>query len=63
MGMGELIEDLIKTKVPPPAYRHRQESLTKVCMQFYCFIHSFHEINIFFFVGFFLFRLKRAVFV
>jgi hypothetical protein len=40
MDMGELIEDLMKTKVPPPAYRRIQDFLTKVCVPFSCFIHS-----------------------
>jgi hypothetical protein len=28
--MGKLIEDLMRTKVPPPAYSRIQEFLTKV---------------------------------
>ena len=43
--MGELIEDLMKTKVPPPAYCRIQELLTNVCVSFYCFIHSFYRIK------------------
>ena len=39
--MGELIEDLMKTKVLPPVYRCIQDFLTKVCMLFSFFIHSF----------------------
>ena len=45
MDMRELIEDLMKTKVPPPAYRRIQDFLTKVCVPFHCFLHSFHEIH------------------
>jgi hypothetical protein len=41
VDMGELIEDLMKTKVPPPAYRRIQDFLTKVCVHSYCFILSF----------------------
>ena len=49
VDMGKLIEDLIKTKVPPPAYRRIQEFLNKVCTPFYYFIHSFHGIKYFLF--------------
>lgn len=44
VDMEELIQDLMKTKVPPPAYRCIQEFITKVCMSFYCVIHSFHVV-------------------
>ena len=44
VDMEELIEDLIKTKVPPPAYRRIQEFLTKVCIPFFCFFHSFNSV-------------------
>jgi hypothetical protein len=44
VDMRELIEDLIKMKVPPPAYRRIQEFLTKVCMPFSCFVHSFNSV-------------------
>ena len=41
IDIGELIEDLMRSKVPPPAYRRIQEFLTKVCVTFYCiFVHS-----------------------
>jgi hypothetical protein len=39
VDMGELIEDLMKTKVLPPSYRRIQDFLTKVCLSF-CFFHS-----------------------
>jgi hypothetical protein len=32
VDMGDLIDDLMSTKVPPPAYRCIQEFLTKVCV-------------------------------
>ena len=35
----------MKTKVPPPAYRCIQDFLTKVCVPFHCFLHSFHEVH------------------
>jgi hypothetical protein len=38
VDMGELIEDLMKTKVPPPSYRRIQEFLTKVCFSFCVFV-------------------------
>ena len=42
VDMGDLIEDLMRSKVPPPAYRRIQEFLTKVCATLSCFpIHSF----------------------
>ena len=37
VDMGELIEDLMRTKVHPPAYRRIQEFLTKVSLTFICF--------------------------
>ena len=41
VDMKELIKDLMRSKVPPPAYRRIQEFLTKVCATFYCFsVHS-----------------------
>jgi len=45
VDIEELIEDLMKTKAPPLAYRRIQDFPTKVCMPFYCFIHSLHEIE------------------
>ena len=41
VDMGVLIEDFMKTNVPPPAYRRIQDFLTKVCMSFSCLINSF----------------------
>ena len=49
VDMGEFIEDLMKTKVPPLAYRRIQEFLTKVYILFFCFLHSFHRIQYFIF--------------
>jgi hypothetical protein len=46
VDMGELIEDLMKTKVPPPAYRRIQDFLGKVCV--HCFILSFNVFHHFF---------------
>ena len=67
VDMGELIEDLVETKVPPPAYRRIQDFLTKVCVLFHCFLHSFHEVHHLFFslifFAFFLLRLEQAVLV
>jgi hypothetical protein len=37
VDIGELIEELMRTKVPPPAYRRIQEFLTKVSAIFSCF--------------------------
>ena len=45
VDMGELIEDLMTTKVLPPAYHRIQEFLTKVCVSSYCCVHSFHIIQ------------------
>ena len=42
VDMVELIEDLVKTKVPPPAYRCIQVFLTKVCVSFCFFV--FHSL-------------------
>ena len=59
VDMGELIKDLIKTKVPPPVYCPIQEFLTKVCMMYYCLIHSFHAVPhlfIFYFLWIFAFQ-------
>ena len=42
VDMGELIEDLMKTKVPPLTYRRIQDFLTKVCVHTYCCILSFN---------------------
>ena len=53
--MGELIEDLMKTKVPPPFYYHIQEFLTKVCVPFYYFIYSFYGIQYLCFYFYFLY--------
>lgn len=51
--MGELIENLIRTKVPPPTYCRIQEFLAKVCVVFFSFfsIHSMRY-NIYFFIYF-----------
>ena len=38
VDMTELIEDLMKTKIQPPAYRRIQEFITKVCMPISSFI-------------------------
>ena len=65
VDMGELIEYLMKTKVPPPAYRCIQDFLTKVCM-FFLSIHSLDFIIRYFllmFLGFLLLRLERAILV
>jgi hypothetical protein len=54
VDMGELIEDLMKTKVPPLAYSCIQKFLTKVGVPFYFFIHSFYKIeHLFLFFAFF----------
>jgi hypothetical protein len=37
VDMGELIEELMRTKVPPPAYRRIQDFLTRVSATFSCF--------------------------
>jgi hypothetical protein len=50
VDMGEFIENLMKTKVYPPAYRRIQEFLTKVCVPFYYFIHSFNVVQHLFFL-------------
>ena len=66
VDMGELIEDLMTTKIPPPAYRRIQEFLTKVCVPSYCCVHSFHVIQHGFFLisfAFLHFRLGQAVLV
>jgi hypothetical protein len=67
VDMGELIEDLMKTKVPHPAYRRIQDFLTKVCLHSYCFIPSFNVFDHFFifiiFFAFWPFRLERVVLV
>jgi hypothetical protein len=59
MDMGELIEDLKKTKILPPAYHRIQDFLTNICLLFYSFIHSFLEMNICFFIffEFFIFQV------
>ena len=49
VDMRELIEDLIKTKLPPPAYHCIQEFLTKICIPFFSFLHSFHRYQYFIF--------------
>ena len=42
VDMGDLIEDLMRSKVPPLAYRLIQEFLTKVCATFSCYpVHLF----------------------
>jgi hypothetical protein len=46
VDMGELIEDLMKMKVPPLTYRRIQDNLTKVCVPFYCLSLSLMELNI-----------------
>ena len=46
VDMVDLIEDLMRSKVPPPAYRRIQEFLTKVCATLSCFpLHSFYFNN------------------
>ena len=63
--MGELIEDLMKTKVPPLAYHHIEEFLTKVCIPFFCFLHSYYRIQYLFLHLYFskilLWRLEQAI--
>ena len=54
VDIRELIEDLMKIKVPPPAYRRIQEFLTKICLSFSCFIHSFHGFEHMFFLNFWI---------
>ena len=56
MDMEELIKDLMKTKIPPPAYCRIQEFLTKVCMPLSCFIYSFNPVpySIFYFYFFWI---------
>ena len=65
MDMGDLIEDLMKTKVHPPAYCRIQDFLTKVCMSLSCFINSFLcVLPLLCLLMFFVFsfsRLERAV--
>jgi hypothetical protein len=55
VDMGELIEDLMKTKVPPPSYRRIQDFLTKVCLSF-CFFSFFVILTFVLFLDF-LFNL------
>ena len=46
VDMVDLIEDLMRSKVPPPAYRGIQDFLTKVCAIFSYFpVHSFYFNN------------------
>jgi hypothetical protein len=53
VDMGDLIEELMRTKVPPPAYRRIQEFLTKVSATFSSFfIHSIYLITLFFPISF-----------
>ena len=63
VDMGELIEDLMKMKVPPPTYRRIQEFLTKVCMSFTFFIHSFNAVphSIFYFDFFWFLAFQVGV--
>ena len=64
VDMGELIEDLMRTKVHPPAYRRIQEFLTKVSLTFICFsIQSIYFIIFFDFFHFLPRRLEGAVLV
>jgi hypothetical protein len=66
VDMGEFIEDLMKTKVPPLVYRRIQDFLTKVYVSFYCFLYSFLGIKHLVFFTFFAFyfsRLERSVLV
>ena len=67
VDMGEFIEDLMNTKVPPPAYRRIQDFLTKVCVHFYCFSLSFNVFeHLFCFLilfSFFHFRLEQGVLI
>ena len=54
VDMGELIEDLMRTKVHPPPYRRIQEFLTKVSLPFISFpIQSICFIILFWFLSFF----------
>ena len=50
VDIGDHIEDLMKTKDPCSTYHRTQEFLTKVCVPFYWFIHSFHGIEHLFFL-------------
>lgn len=45
VDIGELIEDLMKTKVSPLAYCCIQEFLPKVCVSIFCILHSFYGIQ------------------
>ena len=53
VDMGKLIDDLMKTKVIPLAYRHIQEFITKVWVMLFYFNHLFHETHILLFKLFF----------
>jgi len=44
VDMGELIEELMRTKVPPPAYRRIQEFLTKVSATIFFFLIRLQEL-------------------
>jgi hypothetical protein len=61
VDMGELIEDLMKTKIPPPTYRRIQDFLIKVCVPFYIFMHSFMASYIIWFVCCKLCNVGRGV--
>ena len=42
VDMGELIEDLMRTKFLPPAYHRIQDLFIKVWVALFCFFHSFY---------------------
>ena len=68
VDMADLIEDLMKLKIQPPAYRRIQEFIIKVFFPFSCFILSFLTIQhsiLYFLILFryFLCRLELAVLV
>ena len=57
VDMGNLIEDLMSTKVPLPADRRIQKFLTNVCVSFICLSHSFYEFSWLISHSFFLIHL------
>ena len=65
VDMEDLIEDHMRTKVAPPAYRRIMEFLTKVCMPFSYFFNSFlcvlPSLCLFMIFVFSFSRLERAV--
>ena len=42
VDMAKLIEELMKTKVPPPTYRRIQDFLIKFCVLSFCFFLQFN---------------------